>query len=173
MCESEACPFGKWFHFECLKINRMPGKKKHWFCSNQCFYQHETLKRKTLNMKQVTIYKGQWGNDPIDSVYHYSRALLWRSLTQLAFKDAIRHNNGPRILGHWKFDLISFWCKNHPLYFRLAHQLLTDVNGGVCDSLAHMLTWERTVNKIGGPGNNISKDLFCEHCIKEAKGKLQ
>ena len=172
MCENEACPFGEWFHFECLKLHKIPAKKKHWFCCNHCFQENATSRKKSLTPKQVIIHKGDWGQEPIDSVNHYTRALLWRCLMQLAFKDAIRHNNGPRILAHWKFNLISFWSKNHPLYFRLAHQLLTDVNGGVCATLAHTLIWERTVNKVGGQGKNISKDLFCEHCNKEGKGKL-
>ena len=82
----------------------------------------------------------------------HTKSLTWRSLKEIAAEDGIRENAGPRILRHWKFDLISFWSKNHHIYFCFAHQLLTDTIGGVSPMLAHELTWERIVNVVGGPG---------------------
>ena len=43
-----------------------------------------------------------------DWSFGYTKALLWRGLGEMARYDALRENYGPRIIMHWRFDIIEF-----------------------------------------------------------------
>lgn len=49
----------------------------------------------------------------------YVEKLLWRVLTNMARHDAVKENDGPRIIIHWKFDTFEFCDKiiQSTLYF--------------------------------------------------------
>lgn len=38
--------------------------------------------------------------------------------------DALRENNGGTIMGHWRFDIVQFHNRQHPIYVVLAHRPL-------------------------------------------------
>lgn len=51
----------------------------------------------------------------------YLEILLWRGLNNMARHDAVKENDGPRMIIHWKFDMFEFYEKNHPKYFIFGH----------------------------------------------------
>lgn len=89
----------------------------------------------------------------------YVERLLWRGLNNMARHDAVKENDGPRMIIHWKFDMFEFYEKNHPKYFIFGHRLLANLAGAASEQLKHHLIWERTVNVTGGKAKNIPKDL--------------
>ena len=44
-------------------------------------------------------------SDDIDHKLNYSKELMWHGLMALCQRDAIRENDGPRMILHWKCDL--------------------------------------------------------------------
>ncbi|KAK3108451.1 hypothetical protein FSP39_008205, partial [Pinctada imbricata] len=140
LCENPLCKRGKWFHLRCLGLSpdQLPDKK--WFCSKNC----------------ADEFKGLGGKETEgackDHVFAYSKALMWRGIGEMARSDAIKENDGTRMIIHWKCDMPEFYEMNHTKYFIFAFRLLTAVNGGSSPRLARQVTWNRTVNVSGGVG---------------------
>jgi predicted nucleic acid-binding Zn ribbon protein len=72
-----------------------------WFCSDNCKKQKRLKKEASCR-----IY-----------IYRSHLRVIWRGLNQRVRKDAIRENDGNRIIMHWKFDMLHFYDKHHPKYF--------------------------------------------------------
>ena len=63
-------------------------------------------------------------NDRGDSVYNYSRCMLWRGLLHMVQTYAERCNNGDHLITDWRLDMVEFWNYNHNKYLILGHRLL-------------------------------------------------
>ncbi|XP_070542604.1 uncharacterized protein [Ptychodera flava] len=96
-----------------------------------------------------------------------------RGLNDLVRRDAVRENDGPAMLEHWKIDSLDFWQKNHFKYMILAHRLISGVSGWLPKRMAEEVTWNRTINLHGGEGKNIAMDLATEFLNNEFKGTLK
>ena len=156
MCDYPLCKLGGWFHISCLNMSPEDIPEGDFYCSTEC---SEASKQ----------YKGVILQTSDDHVFEYSRAMLYRGLGERARYDAIRENDGDRIMSHWRFDMVEFFEMHHPKYFIEGFHLLTDINGGASERVAHQMKWNRTVNVNGGRGRNISMDLAMEHLNKEFK----
>ena len=154
LCENPHCPNGRWFHLECVNLQQEDVPDGDWFCSEE--FQLE----KQYDADQETN---------IDHRYEYTKALMWRGLGEMVRNDAVRENDGDRMIRHWRYDLLEFYEQHHPKYFICAHRLLTDVNGGTSERIKHQLKWNRTVNNRGGLGHNIEMDLQMEFFNREYK----
>lgn len=171
-CKNSDCPSGKWFHLQCINMSEedIPKAKKKWYCSKKCHPSKKRARECSTTDQDTTR----------DSIYEYTRALLWHGITTLSRRDAIQENDGPRIIRHWKYDIIQFARLHHHKYFKMALNLLTSVQGGSSKRLAHQLTWCRTVNPKGQPRQNIPVDLqmeifnqgFRECCMRTSAGHL-
>ncbi|XP_041454619.1 uncharacterized protein LOC121407551 [Lytechinus variegatus] len=148
MCGNKRCRKDKWCHWDCLKQNQDILIHGLWLCSDRCHQQH--LKDKGKQKKQ---------KKDVDSKYEYSKALLHLGLSEMVRHDAIREGDGNRMIQHWRLDLAHFFDKHHRKYLAEGHTLLMDVNGGVSERKGHQLLWNRTMNMLGGDGNNAGKDL--------------
>ena len=162
-CENRNCGQGTWFHLDCLEMNEDDVPDDIWYCCNEC--KKEAAKRKTKRGRRRTV------NRLLDSKHNYLFLLMWRALNQEIRRNAIRENDGNRIIMHWKFDMLEFIEKHHPKYFLLGQRLLSAVYGGVSPRLQKTLIWNRTVNPKGGQGKSISIDLQMEYFNKDYKGK--
>lgn len=105
--------------------------------------------------------------------YEYTKAVVWKGLSDMVKRDAVRENDGPLMLLYWKMDIAAFANDNHYKYFILAHRLLTSINGWKPRRIIEDLTWNRTVNLKGGAGHNNEMDLVNEFLNREFKGKLK
>ena len=99
----------------------------------------------------------------IDGIFNYASAILNDGLLLLEFSDAIREGDDKRILRSWRAMLIYFQHARHTNYAKEAILLQGAVNATATPHLAAQITWSRTVNTRGGPGNNIPVDLHNEH----------
>lgn len=156
-CANKDCMFGGWFHLDCLGLKEEPDGD--WWCSPECRNYQPGKKKKTTVADNLTDHKKS-----------YALKVMWHGLNQRVRRDALRENDGNRIIMHWKFDLLNFFEHNHPKYFHVCHQLLSAINGAVSPRLQHSLKWNRTVNPNGGPGKNLEMDLQMEFFNKEYKG---
>lgn len=155
-CNNRNCENGTWFHLECIGLEEDDVTDEDWFCSEEC-------RQKKGRGKKTTADKLK------DLKKEYVERLLWRGLNNMARHDAVKENDGPRMIIHWKFDMFEFYEKNHPKYFIFGHRLLANLAGAASEQLKHHLIWERTVNVTGGKAKNIPKDLHCEHLNMQYK----
>ena len=44
-CDNDACP-REWFHLQCVQLEKAPGGRTKWFCSDECQEQHAKSKAK-------------------------------------------------------------------------------------------------------------------------------
>ena len=165
LCCNAKCPSSQWFHLECKDLTPadIPPEDEPWYCSTQCLHSCAT----------------EAPSGDRDHKFEYTKALIFHGLLSLCKRDAIRENDGPRMLLHWRLDMLYFFASNHPKYFIYGHCLLTDTTGGASEAIAFQLTWNRTVNIAGGEGKNIVADLHMEHLnraykesVKAAGGQL-
>ena len=156
-CENPSCRRGTWFHLSCMNMSLEDVPEDKYYCSIECSQASQKKKR-------VVVFHAT-----NDHVFQYSRAMLFRGLGERARYDAIRENDGDRIISHWRSDMIDFYNMQHPKYFIEGFHLLTDMNGGVPERVAHQMKWNRTVNVRGGRGHNISMDLAMNHLKEEFK----
>ncbi|XP_077862791.1 uncharacterized protein LOC102803909 [Saccoglossus kowalevskii] len=161
-CCNGGCGNGDWFHLKCVELTEhtVPADDADWFCSETCSAQK--LPRTTASCCCK--------NRNHDHVQTYTCALLWRCLSDLTRRDAIRENDGEAMLDHWTFDMLDFWERNHNKYMILGHRLIAGVHGWLPKRLAHDLVWNRTINIHGGAGRNIGMDLGTEFLNNEFKG---
>ncbi|XP_048736103.2 uncharacterized protein LOC125651518 [Ostrea edulis] len=108
-----------------------------------------------------------------DSVYQYSRSMLWRGLLHMAQTHAERTNNGDHIISDWRMDMVQFWNHNHNKYLILGHRLLGGVSGCLPPRLRNEVIWNSTANLTGKPGHNIALDLVNEFLNNEFKSNLK
>lgn len=59
-----------------------------------------------------------------DSVFNYSRCVLWRGLLHMSQTEAEIRNNGDHMIADWRLDMVEFWNQNHFKYLILGHRLL-------------------------------------------------
>ncbi|KAK6178242.1 hypothetical protein SNE40_013050 [Patella caerulea] len=162
-CENRNCKRGIWFHYECVDLEEENVPEGLWFCSPAC----EKEKAKRKSKKKVCV-----ADSLLDRKGLYVSKVIWSGLNQKVRRDAIRENDGERIILHWKMDLLQFFEKHHPKYFLIGFRLLASINGAVSTRLQHTLKWNRCVNVNGRAGNNIAMDLQMEYYNKEYKGTV-
>ncbi|XP_056001447.1 uncharacterized protein LOC130048570 [Ostrea edulis] len=162
-CNNKNCTRGIWFHIECVEMEEEDIPEGVWYCSTDC--EKEKSARRTKKKTMATTLT--------DFKMDYVLLLIWRGLSQMSRKDAIRENNGKMMIIHWKFDLLQFFSRHHPKYFLLCTRLLLAVNGAVSPRLQKTLIWNRTISSNGGLGKNIEMDLQMEYFNKEYKESVK
>ncbi|KAL3867568.1 hypothetical protein ACJMK2_040455 [Sinanodonta woodiana] len=166
-CENRNCDRGIWFHLECIEMDVENVPDGNWFCSNDC----ETA---VFNKKSMKERKKKTVAESLnDNKRNYTILVMWKGLNQQVRRDAIRENDGERMLLHWRFDMLQFFEKHHTKYFIVGHRLLSAVSGAVSPRLQMSLIWNRTVNPHGGHGRNIEMDLQMEFYNKEYKESVK
>ena len=147
-CENPKCK-EKWFHIECIGLREDDIPDDDFYCSNECKQQHARI---IESNGDETI-----ADQLVDRQLEYARRLMWRGLNDLIRNDAIKENDGQRILRHWKFDLCDLQQHCHPKYVIFAMKLLVNVFGGGSERLSNQLMWNRTINVHGGSGKIFLK----------------
>ena len=172
-CDNKHCLNGQWFHLRCVELNDAEVPLGDWFCSANCAKIQlgqkaaSSAKKKKKSSSPVPPQK-----EGLDSKLEYSRAVVFRGLFQMAMRDAIRENDGGRIISHWKFLMPHFYQWGHSKYLILGTKLLLAQAGALSQRLAFQLKWTRAVNAVGGEGRNIEGDLQMEHFNRSYKGEV-
>ena len=156
-CENEKCVY-KWLHIDCIGMDKDDIPEGDFFCSQQCEKEHKAPSGRSSVAGHFIDYRRE-----------YAFNLIWRGLNDLVRNDAIRENDGPRIIRNWKLDIIELCENHHPKYVIYAARLLLLVSGGASERMTKELIWNRTVNSHDGIGQNIPKDLHMEHLNRKYK----
>lgn len=121
----------------------------------------EWLKAKAEVIVQQTI-------NPIetsDPVYFKHRTFLHLAFLYIDLRQAIRWEDGPHIIRHWKLWLprfIATGCKN---YATEAANLITHIQADFPKHIPYIATHNRTVNTTGKPGRGKPIDQLMEHYV--------
>lgn len=86
-CNNRNCEKGTWFHLECLGMEEDDVTDDDWFCFEEC-------RQKRGRGKKTTADKLK------DLKKEYVERLLWRGLNNMARHDAVKENDGPRMIIH-------------------------------------------------------------------------
>ncbi len=97
-----------------------------------------------------------------DDVYSYATSHINLGLLLKNADDAVKEGDGERIIRCWRFFLLFYKAYGHHKYAVATFHLITRVSALLTPALAEQLTWNRTVNRHGGKGRNISCDLRLE-----------
>lgn len=98
-----------------------------------------------------------------DPVYCLHRTFLHMAFLYADLRNAIRWQNGPNIITHWKLWLprfIATGCRN---YASESVHLITNLCSDFPAHIAYIATHNRTVNTEGIPGRGKPLDQMVEH----------
>ena len=112
-----------------------------------------------------------------DDMYNYQCSLLDQGLLYMDFIECIAEGDGNRIIRCWKFLMLHFFAENKSKYAIEVLYLLIQQNCLLSQREAYRQRWNRSTNKNGGAGNNVSLDLDLDlehdnNYLKEALKKL-
>lgn len=101
----------------------------------------------------------------IDPAYTKHRSFLHIAFLYVDLRRAIRWENGPHIVRHWKLWLpwfIGTGCKN---YATEAVNLIAHLQADFPRHIAYIAMHNRTVNTMGKPGHGKPIDQLMEHYV--------
>ncbi len=119
------------------------------------------LKEKAQEVVRETINPIQTS----DPVYGKHRTFLHLAFLYVDLRRAIRWENGPHIVMHWKLWLPRFigtGCKN---YATEAVNLIAHLAADFPKHISYIATHNRTVNTSGKPGRGKPIDQLMEHYV--------
>ena len=99
----------------------------------------------------------------IDHLYQMHRRILYMGFLYHQLRDAIRRENGPKIISIWKYWLVIFLgtrCKNYSVE---AANMLANLKADWPKSIAFIHTHNRTVNMSGSSDGGKPVDQLIEH----------
>eukprot|EP00794_Sanderia_malayensis_P020714 gene20714-22747_t len=97
-----------------------------------------------------------------DDVFNYCTARLNLGLLIRNADDAVKEGDGGRIIRCWKLFILLYKAYGHHKYAYAAFLLQSNVNAIFTQAQVEQVVWNRTVNRKGGRGRNISCDLRLE-----------
>ena len=131
----------------------------------QCRRKHKSS-HKWLHETAVRLWSDtlapMTSDDPVLAFHH---TFLHMAFLYVDLRNAIRWENGPHIVTHWKLWLprcIATGCKNYAIE---SVHLLTSLYADFPRHLAYIAMHNRTVNVDGKPGRGKPIDQMTEHYI--------
>jgi len=190
-CENINCQNHLWYHLECLEEKGV--KVNPTFCSqeeefvNEVSYEDqddsnfiargeeevEFFFETGKNSKEKKFFCSSECKKALeDKKFIYSKTLIFAGLMQEVTRDAIRENDGKRLLAHLKFEYFRFFYRRHPIYRQIMTRVLASIGGYDPPNVGFDIMHNSTVNICGGKGKNIESDLYNEFCNKILKQYL-
>ena len=98
-----------------------------------------------------------------DPVYDFHRYLLHHMYMYIDLREAIRWENGPQIIRHWKWWLPRFLATGCWNYAAESLNLIANLEADFPKHISYIATHNRTVNTSGVAGRGKAIDQFIEH----------
>jgi len=108
-----------------------------------------------------------------DHIYNHGASTISLCLLLRDLDDAVREGDGERICRGWKFLLPLFKENGHTKYAYAALLLEAKLKIFLTPRKAEQLSWNRTVNDVGGRGKRKSRDLKVEQLNHIAKEEMR
>ena len=119
----------------------------------------EWLQQKAKDLVQQCLQPHQ-SEDPI---YHLHRSFLQVAFQYIDLRYAIRWEDGPQVIRHWKLWLSRFLGTGRKNYSVETVELLSNIHANFPRHIAYIALHNRTVNLDGKPGHGKPLDLMMEH----------
>ena len=160
-CDNKKCPRGAWFHYECVDVQEDELTEEKWYCSEEC--KKGSVRKPKKNRNAIEL---------INPKLKYVQSFMMHGIRDKVRTDAVRENDGARMIRHWKFDIIYLFQNNHPKYYVYAIRLQANVAGAASLRLRFQIQNNRTVHIRGGKGCNVANNLHDEHLDNRYKGTI-
>lgn len=98
-----------------------------------------------------------------DHLNNFHRSFVTSALLYQDLRDAIRYDDGPGVIRHWKIWLLYFLASKRTNYSCEAANLLANLQADFSPWLSHIVIHNRTVNSTGKPGKSKPIDMAVEH----------
>ena len=98
-----------------------------------------------------------------DPVYDFHRNLLHHMYMYIDLREAIRWENGPQIIRHWKWWLPRFLATGCRNYAAESVNLIANLKADFPKHISYIATHNKTVNTSGVAGRGKAIDQFIEH----------
>ena len=108
-----------------------------------------------------------------DGVTNYAIEVMSLGIFYLNYKDAVREDDGDRVLVCWKYLLPLFKVSDRRNYSLEVHRMLYSYYFTMSPRQKHQLLWSRFVNVHGKVGRNIANDLHMEHLNRVCKNAVR
>ena len=98
-----------------------------------------------------------------DTTYTLHSTLLHLGFLYMDLRNAIRWEDGPHIVRHWKFSLACFIATGCRNYAAESIHFTAKLSADLPRHLSYIATHNRTVNMVGKPGHGKTIDQVMEH----------
>lgn len=98
-----------------------------------------------------------------DSVHMFHKSFLHHAFLYVDLREAIRWEDGPQIVRHWKWWIPRFIGTGKKNYAAEALNLIANITADFPKHLAYLAVHNRTVNTGGRPGHRKPVDQLMEH----------
>ena len=98
-----------------------------------------------------------------DHVYNFHRSFVHAALFYHDLRDVIKYEDGPGIIRQWRMWLLLFLASRRRNYSVEAANLLANLKADFSKWMAHIATYNRTINSTGIPGHGKPIDQAVEH----------
>ena len=98
-----------------------------------------------------------------DPVHHLHKSFLHKAFLYVDLREAIRWENGPQIILHWKLWLPRFLATGRTNYASEAVHLIANLSANFPLHIAYLSIHNRTVNLSGKEGRGKPVDQLIEH----------
>jgi hypothetical protein len=116
--------------------------------------------RETAEMIVTSSIMPKKTNDPVHSLH---RSFIHLGYLYVDLREAIRWENGPHIIRHWKFWLPRFIATGMKNYSTESVRLLTNLSADYPKHIGYIITHNRTVNTERKPGRGKPMYQMIEH----------
>ena len=98
-----------------------------------------------------------------DPVHDFHRSFLHHMFVYIDLREAIRWENGPQVIAHWKWWLPRFLATGCRNYASESVKLIANLKADFPRHISYIATHNRTVNTSGIAGRGKPVDQFIEH----------
>ena len=116
---------------------------------------HEKAKKIVTDVLMPTTVK--------DPVHMLHRSFLHHAFLYIDLREAIRWEDGPEIVRHWKWWIPRFIGTGKKNYAAEAVNMIANITADFPKHIAYLATHNRTVNVEGKPGHGKRVDQLMEH----------
>ena len=155
--------------FQC----RIPGCEKS-FSKEKSRHNHEIKNQGYSGQLEAAANPtGTTETEGEDFINSYSTVVMKLGFLYRNFCDAVREGDEERVCRLWKFLTLHYFTFGHKKYALEGFMLTSRLCATLSKRKAEQLTWNRFANTRGGPGKNVSLDLYIEHLNNETKHYLK
>ena len=98
-----------------------------------------------------------------DHMHNFHKSFMQMALLYEDLRNAIKHEDGPRIIQHWRIWLQYFLASKRTNYSNEAANLLANLKAEFSKWLAYLVVHNRTINSSWRPGHGKTIDMAVEH----------